>query len=136
MNADDFKDVALNGIKSITTTGSITAGTYFIGNLRGRVVGDSIGTIYAPPDRVAAYGNIVGQNGLTTNIGDPNYKPALVDGISIQGLNQHLTTFDFGVINPVFVDPISFLLWQTNVDLGTFGAPAAFGINAGSFIKV
>lgn len=119
---------------SINTSGSITAGTYFFGNLQGNVLGSVSGTVYAPIGGNAAQGNVVGINGLITNMGDPNYSPATVDGISIQGLDKQVNTFNFGnIVSQTFSDPISYLLSQVGLDMGSFINPAEFNIDGGLF---
>lgn len=131
----DFTGKTINGISDLNVEGNITAGIYFLGNLQGNVVGNLIGTVYSPIGGVAAQGDIVGINGLITNVGDPNYNPAKVDGIPIQELNRQLNNFDFGNISGnIFSDPISYLLSQIGADLGTILSPAPYTIDCGSFI--
>lgn len=131
----DFTGSVLTGIDSITTTGPISAGTYFFGNLQGHVTGDVTGTVYAPVGRVAAQGNVVGQNGLIINISDPNYKPATVDGIAVLEFYKQYMTFDFGSIVPgVFTNPITYLISEIGFDAGTITNPAFNSVDAGAFI--
>lgn len=131
----DLSGKSLTDIANITVTGNITAGVYFIGNLQGNVLGNLIGTVYAPAGANAAQGNIVGRNGLITSPGDPNYAPALVDGISVQTLNNQVNTFDFGSVgNQTFTSPIQYLLSQIGADFGTFTNPTQYNIDAGSFV--
>lgn len=131
----DLAGKNITGVSSISVTGSINAGTYFVGNLQGNVLGNVVGgTVYALPGGNAAQGNVVGINGLITNTSDPNYAPATVDGISIQGLKQQVDTFDFGVLGvQTFIHPVQYLLSQIGVDFGSFTNPAPYNIDAGSF---
>lgn len=138
-----IKITAVNGIINITvdpvadiTVNSIDVTSMIYGNVTGNLNGTVIGTIYSTETNdVVAYGNIVGVNGVITNVSDPNYSPARVDGISIQDLNRQVNTFNFGsIINQVYFDPLSYLLSQVGADMGSITAPAVFSIDAGSFI--
>jgi hypothetical protein len=52
--------------------------------------------------------------------------------VDVSNLERRINTFDYGVINPVFVDPISYFLYATGTDMGTFSNPSEFGIDAGT----
>jgi hypothetical protein len=52
--------------------------------------------------------------------------------VDVSDLERRINTFDYGVINPVFVDPISYYLYAVGTDMGTFNNPSEFGINAGT----
>jgi hypothetical protein len=106
----DFTDSTLNNISSISTTGNISAGDAFIGNLIGNVVGNVVGNIQ---------GDVVGK----------------VDGIAIQEFYNQFLQFDFGGIGLYnFTNPVSFILSQISMDFGTITSPATIGIDAGMFI--
>ena len=100
-------------------TGNIT------GNLTGDVTGDVTGNLL---------GNVTGN--LTGNVlGDVT---GLVRStttntfVDVNNIEDRINTFDYGVINPVFVDPISYFLYAVGTDMGTFNNPSEFGIDAGS----
>lgn len=134
----NFNNQNLTNTGDIDVKGSISltgATSKLYGNVVGNVIGSVIGTIYVGSNPVVAQGNIVGKNGLITNSSDPGYDPATVDGIVIQDLNRTVTSFNFGSIsNPSFSDPISYLLYQVGVDMGTITAPAPFTIEGGTLI--
>lgn len=121
-------EVAGNGVGAPTTitqnnvsTGTVNASS-FIGNL--------IGTVYPPgPARLIGIGSIEGFNPAYGTVG---YQPARVDGISVQDLHRQVNTIDLGSITGTFTDPISYLLNQVGIDMGTFTAPASFVIDGGS----
>jgi hypothetical protein len=52
--------------------------------------------------------------------------------VDVSDLERRINTFDYGVINPVFVDPIRYYLYAVGTDMGTFNNPSEFGIDAGS----
>lgn len=52
--------------------------------------------------------------------------------VDVSDLERRINTFDYGVINPVFVDPISYYLYAVGTDMGTFNNPSEFGIDAGT----
>jgi hypothetical protein len=134
-NIVNVGDLQVGGVIELVGSGSRLFGNV-TGTLSGNVAG---GTIYAGSNPVVAQGDVVGRNGLITNPSDPNYAPALVDGISIQDLNRSATTFDFGPIifnaTNAFVNPLSYVLSQVGYDGGSFSVdPAVQYIDAGEFI--
>lgn len=52
--------------------------------------------------------------------------------VDVSDLERRINTFDYGVINPVFMDPISYYLYAVGTDMGTFNNPSDFGIDAGT----
>jgi hypothetical protein len=52
--------------------------------------------------------------------------------VDVSNLERRINTFDYGVINPVFMDPISYYLYAVGTDMGTFNNPSDFGIDAGT----
>jgi hypothetical protein len=52
--------------------------------------------------------------------------------VDVSDLERRINTFDYGVINPVFMDPISYYLYAVGTDMGTFSNPSEFGIDAGT----
>ena len=52
--------------------------------------------------------------------------------VDVSDLERRINTFDYGVINPVFVDPIRYYLYAVGTDMGTFNNPSEFGIDAGT----
>jgi hypothetical protein len=132
---NDFTNISITGVNSITSTGTISADGGFVGELTGDVEGNVLGTVYAATGPVAVFGDIVGPRGLITNIGDPLYYPAHVDGIAIQDFYRHSTTFDFGNIkNQTFTSPLAYLITQIGVDMGTITNPATFNIDVGALV--
>lgn len=140
----DFEGKDVSGIENLDVTGNISAGLYFLGNLRGNVTGNLIGTVYpTETNPVVAYGNVVGKNGLITNIGATNYAPATVDGIVIQDLYRNQNTFDFGGLGfsgaPTYSNPLAYLLGQIGIDMGVIdtslpqNGDVPFNIDGGSF---
>jgi len=65
---------------------------------------------------------------VTGLIRSPN-QTAYVD---VSNLERRINTFDYGVINPVFMDPIRYYLYAVGTDMGTFNNPSDFGIDAGT----
>lgn len=154
----DFNSQNLSNIGDVSVLGSINLNgpsSYLYGNVVGILDGVVMGTVYAATNPVVAQGNVVGRNGLITNPADPNYAPALVDGVNVLELNNAATSFDFGtigeevyVIDPslpgeyfgvglstikrVFNNPVSYLLDQIGTDMGTIMDPSPYIISNGS----
>ena len=121
-------EVAGNGVGAPTTItqNNITTGTVNASSF----IGSFIGTVYPPgPSRLVGIGSIEGFNPAYGTVG---YEPARVDGISVQDLYRQVNTIDLGSITGTFTDPISYLLNQVGIDMGTFTAPASFVIDGGS----
>lgn len=113
------------GASTLITQNNITTGT-----INANLIGSVIGTVYPPgPGRLIGIGSIEGFNPA---YGTPGYQPARVDGISVQDLHRQVNTIDLGSITGTFTDPISYLLNQVGIDMGTFTAPASFVIDGGS----
>lgn len=117
-----------NGIGASTTitqhnvtTGIINASSF---------IGSFIGTVYPPgPSRLIGVGSIEGFNPAYGTVG---YEPAKVDGIGVQDLYRQVNTIDLGSITGTFIDPISYLLNQVGIEMGTFASPASFVVDGGS----
>ena len=119
-------DQTIGGAKTFSSTitgnvsgnaGSVTNGVYTTGN---QTI-DGFKTFTQPITGLLS-GNVTGL------IRSPN-QTAYVD---VSNLERRINTFDYGVINPVFVDPISYYLYAVGTDMGTFNNPSDFGINAGT----
>jgi hypothetical protein len=52
--------------------------------------------------------------------------------VDVSNLERRINTFDYGVINPVFMDPIRYYLYAVGTDMGTFNNPSEFSIDAGT----
>jgi hypothetical protein len=120
---------------SITVEGNISVEglqSKFIGNLIGNVSGDVLGTVYAPIGNFGLQGDVVGRN-PDTNLTDPLYSPARVDGVSVKDLNRYATSFNFGsIIDRRITNPLDFFLDQIGMDFGSFTNPTPLAIDAGS----
>jgi len=119
-------DQTIGGVKTFTSTitgsvtgnaGTVTNGVYTQGN---QTI-DGFKTFTQPITGLLS-GNVTGL------IRSPN-QTAYVD---VSNLERRINTFDYGVINPVFVDPISYYLYAVGTDMGTFNNPSDFGIDAGT----
>jgi len=89
--------------QDITNVNSVTA-TDFNGNLNGTLVGYSRGP------------------------GDVADNPF----VNISILNRQVNTFDYGSIVSEFIDPISYLIQEIGVEMGTFANPNPITIDAGT----
>lgn len=108
-------------VATVINAGTITASAY---------TGNVIGTVYPPgPSRLIGIGSIVGYD---PTYGSLTYEPARVDGVSVQDLYRQVNTIDFGSITGTFTDPITYLLSQVGMDMGTFTSPAGFNVDGGS----
>lgn len=119
-------DQTINGVKIFNSTitanitgnaGSVTNGVYTIGN-------QTIAGIktFTSPILANLVGDITGR--IKTNVNDTY--------VDVNDLERRINTFDYGNINPVFVDPISYYLYAVGTDMGTFNNPSEFGIDAGT----
>lgn len=123
------KDITVG---SLTTQGGLYVGTVIeAGTVTASVFnGNVIGTVYPPgPSRIIGVGNI---NGFNPTYGTVGYEPARVDGISVQDLYRQVNTIDFGSITGTFTDPITYLLSQVGLELGTFTSPSPIQVDGGS----
>jgi hypothetical protein len=135
----------ITGNAGSVTNGVYTTGDQTIGGVKtfnSRINGDINGNAHTVDNGVYTTGNqtidgfktfvepIHGllSGNVTGYIRSPD-KTAYVD---VSDLERRINTFDYGVINPVFVDPISYYLYATGTDMGTFNNPSEFGIDAGT----
>ena len=119
-------DQTISGVKTFnsTITGSVTGNAGTVTNgvyTNGNQTIDGFKTFTQPITGLLS-GNVTGL------IRSPN-QTAYVD---VSNLERRINTFDYGVINPVFVDPISYYLYAVGTDMGTFNNPSDFGIDAGT----
>ena len=119
-------DQTISGVKTFnsTITGSVTGNAGTVTNgvyTNGNQTIDGFKTFTQPITGLLS-GNVTGL------IRSPN-QTAYVD---VSNLERRINTFDYGVINPVFVDPISYYLYAVGTDMGTFNNPSEFGIDAGT----
>jgi len=119
-------DQTISGVKTFnsTITGSVTGNAGTVTNgvyTNGNQTIDGFKTFTQPITGLLS-GNVTGL------IRSPN-ETAYVD---VSNLERRINTFDYGVINPVFVDPISYYLYAVGTDMGTFNNPSEFGIDAGT----
>lgn len=119
-------DQTIGGNKTFSSTitasvtgnaGTVTDGVYTTGN---QTIG-GFKTFTLPISGLLA-GNVTG---LIRS-------PDQTDYVDVSNLERRINTFDYGVINPVFVDPISYYLYAVGTDMGTFNNPSEFGIDAGT----
>ena len=119
-------DQTISGVKTFnsTITGSVTGNAGTVTNgvyTNGNQTIDGFKTFTQPITGLLS-GNVTGL------IRSPN-ETAYVD---VSNLERRINTFDYGVINPVFVDPISYYLYAVGTDMGTFNNPSEFSIDAGT----
>jgi hypothetical protein len=105
----------LHGNVTGNLTGNVSGNVS--GNLTGNVSGNVTGNVSGN-----VTGNITGLIKSTVN-------NTFVD---VNNIENRINTFDYGVINPVFVDPISYYLYVIGTEMGTFNNPSEFSIDAGS----
>jgi hypothetical protein len=119
-------DQTIAGTKTFSSTitgnitgnaGTVTNGVYTTGN---QTI-DGFKTFVQPINGLLT-GNVTG---LIRGPGQTAY-------VDVSNLERRINTFDYGVINPVFVDPISYFLWTVGADMGTSNNPSEFGIDAGT----
>jgi hypothetical protein len=101
-------DVDFNG-QGITNADVITANE-FVGDFTGELTGSVVGT-------VRSAGNIA------------DFPP-----VDVSLLNRQVNTFDYGIVAPVFTNPIAYLLQEIGTDLGTFTSPNPVSIDAGTIL--
>jgi hypothetical protein len=108
---------ALTGISIDGNAGTVTNGVYTTGD-------QTIGGVKTFNSAVNAslIGNVTG---MIRSTGSDAY-------VSISDLERRINTFDYGVINPVFMDPIRYFLYTVGTDMGTFNNPSEFSIDAGT----
>ena len=100
-------------------TGDVTGDV--LGDLTGNVTGNVLGNVTGN-----VTGNVLGNlTGLVRAAPNNTF-------VDVNNIENRINTFDYGVINPVFVDPISYYLYAVGTDMGTFNNPSEFGIDAGS----
>ena len=119
-------DQTIGGVKTFNSTinasingnaGTVTNGVYTTGD-------QTIGGVKTFNSAVNA--DVIGDvTGMIRTTGTDTY-------VDVSDLERRINTFDYGVINPVFVDPISYYLYAVGTDMGTFNNPSEFGIDAGS----
>jgi hypothetical protein len=119
-------DQTISGVKTFNSTitasvtgnaGTVTNGVYTEGNQT--INGFKT---FTQPITGLLSGNVTG---LIRSPGQTAY-------VDVSNLERRINTFDYGVINPVFVDPISYYLYVLGTDMGTFINPSDFGIDAGT----
>lgn len=78
--------------------------------------------------------NIRSVNEISANTFVGNLE-GLVYGVDIRDLNDRLfeTSFDFGEFNPSFTNLIDFIVYNTEVDFGSFSSPSNFEFDLGDF---
>jgi hypothetical protein len=54
------------------------------------------------------------------------------DYVNVNILQNRINIFDYGVINPVFTDQLTYALYAIGTDMGTIDNPSEFGIDAGT----
>lgn len=133
----DFNLQNVTNVGDLTVRGSMYlpgVDSKLVGNVQGNLAGNVAGVVYAPIGSFGLQGNVVGRN-PSVGEDDPFYEPALVDGVSILDLNRTVTNFDFGSIaNRTYSNPITYLLGQIGLDMGTMADPAGFDVDTGSFL--
>ena len=119
-------DQTIGGVKTFNSTinasvngnaGTVTNGVYTVGNQT--IAGTKT---FTDPILANLAGDITGK--IKTTVGDTY--------VDVSDLERRINTFDYGVINPVFVDPIRYYLYAVGTDMGTFNNPSEFGIDAGT----
>jgi len=80
------------------------------------------------------FNNITRANSVTANnfYGDLT---GLVHGVDVRDINEYLfeNTFDFGKFLPVFTNILDYIIYFTEVDLGTFDSETDFEIELGTW---
>ena len=150
--------VNLNG-NSITNAGEVTA-TGFSGPLTGAVIGNVTGDVtgnvtgnsstvtngvyttgtYADPAWITELagskvtgtvtatiiGNVTGNiTGLIKTTDNDTF-------VDVSFNDRRINTFDYGFIDPVFTDALSYYTYVIGTDMGTFNNPSEFSIDAGT----
>ena len=119
-------DQTISGVKTFNSTitgsvsgnaGSVTNGVYTTGD-------QTIGGVKTFNSAVNA--DLIGDvTGMIRTTGSDSY-------VDVSDLERRINTFDYGVINPVFMDPIRYYLYAVGTDMGTFNNPSEFSIDAGT----
>jgi hypothetical protein len=135
----------VTGNAGTVTNGVYTTGDQTIGGVKtfnSRINADINGNAHTVDDGVYTTGNqtIGGFKSFTqpiagTLIGNVTgliRSPGQTAYVDVSDLERRINTFDYGVINPVFMDPIRYYLWAMGTDMGTFNNPSEFGIDAGT----
>ena len=129
IHADVTGNVTGNLIGNITgnLTGQVTGNV--LGNVTGALTGNVLGNVTG-----ALTGNVQGNvtGNLTGNVTGLVRSTVNNTFVDVNNIENRINTFDYGVINPVFVDPIRYYLYAVGTDMGTFNNPSEFGIDAGS----
>lgn len=105
-------NASITGNSATVTNGVYTTGDQTIGGVKtfsSAVNADLIGDI----------------TGMIRTTGADTY-------VDVSDLERRINTFDYGVINPVFMDPIRYYLYAVGTDMGTFNNPSEFSIDAGT----
>lgn len=140
---------------NITNAGTVTA-TGFSGPLTGTVTGDVTGNVTGNAGTVTngvyttgTYNNPSWITGLAGSKISGNITASLTGNVTgnvtgqirtttsnayvdVSELESRINIFDYGVINPVFTDPVRYTLYAIGTDMGTFNNPSEFGIDAGT----
>jgi hypothetical protein len=104
-------------------TGDVTGDV--LGDLTGDVTGDVLGNLTGD-----VTGNVLGNvTGDVTGLVRSTVNHAFID---VNNIENRINIFDYGVINPVFTDSLTYLLYAIGTDMGTFNNPSEFSIDAGS----
>jgi hypothetical protein len=121
-------------ITSVGTLTSLTVTNTITGSVTGNA-GTVTNGVYTTGDQTiggvktfnsAVNANVIGNvTGMIRTTGSNTY-------VDVSDLERRINTFDYGVINPVFVDPISYYLYAIGTDMGTFNNPSEFSIDAGT----
>jgi hypothetical protein len=107
----------LTGVSIDGNAGTVTNGVYTTGD-------QTIGGVKTFNSAVNA--DLIGDvTGVIRTTGSDAY-------VDVSDLERRINTFDYGVINPVFMDPIRYFLYVVGTDMGTFNNPSEFSIDAGT----
>jgi len=135
----------VSGNAHTVDNGVYTTGDQTIGGVKtfnSRINGDINGNAHTVDNGVYTSGNqtidgfktftqpITGL--LSGNVTGLIRSPGQTAYVDVSNLERRINTFDYGVINPVFVDPISYYLYAVGTDMGTFNNPSEFSIDAGT----
>jgi hypothetical protein len=125
---------AQSNITSVGILGGLTVTAPISGSVTGNA-GTVTNGVYTTGDQTiggvktfnsAVNADLIGDvTGMIKTTGTDTY-------VDVSDLERRINTFDYGVINPVFVDPIRYYLSAVGTDMGTFNNPSEFGIDAGT----
>ena len=125
---------AQSNITSVGILGGLTVTAPISGSVTGNA-GTVTNGVYTTGDQTiggvktfnsAVNADLIGDvTGMIKTTGTDTY-------VDVSDLERRINTFDYGVINPVFVDPIRYYLYAVGTDMGTFNNPSEFGIDAGT----